>query len=75
MRASTPDKRILIERVGGLSISCPLDDCKSVGCPFNRIRKLDSWERFEWVKTLSEKEANNLLSCHSDCLEKNSKFT
>ena len=69
MRVSTPDKRMLIEKVGGLSLACPLDDCKSLGCPFNRVRKMDCWERFEWVKTLTEKEANMLLSFHSECLE------
>ena len=51
----------------GLAMNCPVGHDNPVECPLHRVRHLSLVQRFEWAKSQTRQEAENILSYHIFC--------
>ena len=51
-----------------LTVLCPYDLTNPCTCPLFEIRKKSSIERLDWVDTLTDEAAANILANHQKCL-------
>ena len=64
-----PDHREMLKaKMVGLSVECPFDGTNPCTCPLFEIRKKSSIERLDWVDSLTDEAAANILANHQKCL-------
>jgi len=62
--AATPDFAAMLM---GLAMICPVGQDNPVQCPLHKVRELSLVQRFEWAKSRTRAEAENILSYHKHC--------
>jgi hypothetical protein len=67
IQAGLPRNRLRTQIVH-LSFLCPYDLANPCTCPLYEIRKKSSIERLDWVDSLTDEEAANILANHQKCL-------
>ena len=54
-------------RLMGLAMACPVGQDNPVECPLHMVRHLSLVKRFEWAKSRTREEAENIFGYHKRC--------
>lgn len=62
---ATSDKRIWLF---GVFTACPLNDVVK-DCTFRKYREMTSFQRWNYLESLSDEEVDNLIMLHKNCIK------